>query len=311
VESLDAALWLSPAVLGVLGLLVGSFLNVVIHRQPVLMLRGWFADISEVLQDDKVSATIFGRPPATEVAAAGRTLEASLAALAPLGIAKPRSRCPSCGHAIRWYENIPLASWVALRGRCSACGTRISPRYPLVELLTGALFAAAAWKFGPHAAALAWCGAIALLVAMSFIDFDTMYLPDELTYPLLWGGLLAAALGWTVPLPTAVWGAVAGYVPLWALGTGMSALLNRPALGAGDLKLLAALGAWLGWEAVLPAIVIAAVAGLVVNVPRAILGKHGRWRPYPFGPFIAAGGLVVMFAGADQLLDLVGVPALG
>lgn len=310
-EGFDAAIWLSPAVLGVLGLLVGSFLNVVIHREPVLLLRAWLADMADSLQDEQVSKMVFGRPPATEVAAAGRTLQATLDELAPLGIARPRSRCPSCGHAIRWYENIPLASWLALRGRCSACGTRISARYPLVELLTGVLFAAAAWKFGPHVATLAWCAAIALLVAMSFIDLDTMYLPDELTYPLLWGGLLVAALGWTVPLPTALWGAIAGYVPLWALATGMEKLLHRPAMGGGDLKLLAALGAWLGWQAVLPVIVIASFAGLVVNLPRAVLGRHGRWKQYPFGPFIAIGGLLVMFAGVDRLLELAGIQAVG
>jgi len=311
VEGLDAAIWLSPAVLGVFGLLVGSFLNVVIHREPVLLLRAWLADMAESLQDGQVSGMVFGRPPAAEVAAAGRTLQASLDELAPLGIARPRSRCPSCGHAIRWYENIPIASWLALRGRCSACRTRISARYPFVELLTGALFAAAAWKFGPHVSTLGWCAAIALLVAMSFIDLDTMYLPDELTYPLLWGGLLVAALGWTVPLPTALWGAIAGYVPLWALATGMEKLLHRPAMGGGDLKLLAALGAWLGWQAVLPVIVIASFAGLVVNLPRALLGRHGRWKQYPFGPFIAAGGLVVMLAGVDPLLELAGIQALG
>ena len=310
-NGLDAALWLSPLVLGVFGLLLGSFLNVVIHREPILLLRGWLADMADGLQDVKVSETVFGAPPAAEVSAAGRQLQVFLAALPPLGIATPRSRCPACAHAIRWYENIPLVSWLVLRGRCSACGTGISPRYPLVELLTGVLFAGAAWRFGPHLATLAWCAAIALLIAMSFIDLDTMYLPDELTYPLLWGGLVAAAVGWTAPLPTALWGVVAGYVPLWALAAFMSRVLHRPAMGGGDLKLLAALGAWLGWQAVLPVIVLASIAGLCVNLPRAILGGHGRWRQYPFGPFIAGAGLLVIYLGVEPLLERAGLASLG
>jgi leader peptidase (prepilin peptidase)/N-methyltransferase len=312
VEGFDAGWWLSPAVLGVLGLLVGSFLNVVIHREPVLLLRGWLADMADGLQDEGIARLVFGRAPEPGIAAAGRTLQGSLEALPALGIATPRSRCPKCGHAIRWYENIPVVSWIGLRGRCSACGTPISPRYPLVELATGALFAAAAWKFGPHVATLAWCAAIALLVAMSFIDLDTLYLPDELTYPLLWLGLVAAALGGTgLPLATAVWGAVAGYGPLWLIAKGMETLLRRPAMGAGDLKLLAALGAWLGWQAVLPVILIASIAGLCVNLPRAMIGGHGRWKQYPFGPFIAGAGLIVMFTGVGPLLELAGVSSLG
>jgi leader peptidase (prepilin peptidase)/N-methyltransferase len=212
-----------------------------------------------------------------------------------------------CGHPIRWYENIPLVSWLALRAKCSACKTPISVRYPLVELATGALFALAAWKFGPHLATLAWCGAIALLVAMSLIDLDTKYLPDDLTYPLLWGGLVVAALGGTIPLSVAVWGAVAGYVPLWLIAGGFALIMKRQGMGGGDLKLLAALGAWLGWQAILPIILIASIVGLCVNVPRMVIGKHERHQQYPFGPFLAGGGLVVMFVGTDALLSWAGI----
>ena len=300
-------LWLSPAVLGVFGLLVGSFLNVVIHRKPIIMMREWLLDVGGMLGEGEVWQKVFPQPQPAELTAAGRTIDKHLEGLSHLGIATPRSRCGACGHQIRWYENLPLVSWVALRGKCSACKTPISVRYPIIEAATGALFALAAWKFGPNPATLAWCGALALLVSMALIDLDTKYLPDDLTYPLLWGGLIAAALGWTIPLPTALWGAVAGYVPLWLIATGFALLMKRQGMGGGDLKLLAALGAWLGWQAILPIILIASIVGLCVNVPRMVLGQHGRFQQYPFGPFLAGGGLVVMFVGTDALLAWVGI----
>jgi leader peptidase (prepilin peptidase)/N-methyltransferase len=297
----------SPAALGVLGLLVGSFLNVVVYRKPIIMMREWLLDTGGMLGDGVVWKTVFGKAQPAELTEAGKTIDAHLEILTPLSLATPRSRCGACGHQIRWYENIPLVSWLALRAKCSACGTPISVRYPLVELATGVLFALAAWKFGPHPATLAWCAAIALLVSMALIDLDTKYLPDDLTYPLLWGGLIVAALGWTIPLPAAVWGAVAGYVPLWLIAGGFALLMKRQGMGGGDLKLLAALGAWLGWQAILPIILIASIVGLCVNVPRMMLGKHQRHQQYPFGPFLAGGGLVVMFVGTDTLLAWAGI----
>ena len=305
------ALWLSPAVLGLFGLLVGSFLNVVIHRKPIIMMREWLLDTGGMLGEGEVWKTVFGKPQPAEVTEAGRTIDAHLETLTPLGLATPRSRCGACGHLIRWYENIPLISWIALRAKCSACKTPISVRYPLVELATGVLFALAAWKFGPNPATLAWCAALALLVSMAMIDLDTKYLPDDLTYPLLWGGLLVAALGWTIPLSAAVWGAVAGYVPLWLIAGGFALLMKRQGMGGGDLKLLAALGAWLGWQAILPIILIASIVGLCVNVPRMMLGKHQRHQQYPFGPFLVGGGLIVMFVGTDTLLAWAGISFTG
>jgi leader peptidase (prepilin peptidase) / N-methyltransferase len=310
---LDATLsdpwWLcgSTIVMGVFGLLVGSFLNVVIHRKPIIMMREWLLDTGGMLVEGEVWRTVFGKTQPAEITEAGRTIDAHLEVLAPLGLAAPRSRCGACGHAIRWYENIPLVSWLALRAKCSACGVPISVRYPLVELATGALFALAAWKFGPHPATLAWCAALALLVSMAMIDLDTKYLPDDLTYPLLWGGLIVAALGWTIPLPAAVWGAVAGYVPLWLIATGFALLTQREGMGGGDLKLLAALGAWLGWEAILPILLMASIVGLCVNVPRRFLSGHDANHQYPFGPFLAGGGLIVMFVGAEPLLAWAGI----
>ena len=297
----------SAAVLGVFGLLVGSFLNVVIHRKPIIMMREWLLDTGGMLGEGEVWKQVFAQPQPAEITQAGHTIDKHLEGLTPLGLATPRSRCGVCGHPIRWYENIPLVSWLALRAKCSACKTPISVRYPLVELATGALFALAAWKFGPHLATLAWCGAIALLVAMSLIDLDTKYLPDDLTYPLLWGGLVVAALGGTIPLSAAVWGAVAGYVPLWLIAGGFALIMKRQGMGGGDLKLLAALGAWLGWQAILPIILIASIVGLCVNVPRMVIGKHERHQQYPFGPFLAGGGLIVMFVGTDALLSWAGI----
>jgi len=297
----------SPVVLGVFGLLVGSFLNVVIHRKPIIMMREWLLDFGGMLGDGEVWKQVFGKPQPAAITDAGLDIDAHLAVLTPLGLAAPRSRCGACGHAIRWYENIPLLSWLALRAKCSACGTPISVRYPLVELATGLLFGLAGWKFGPNLATLGWCAAIALLVAMALIDLDTKYLPDDLTYPLLWLGLLMAALGGTIPLSTAVWGVIAGYVPLWLIATGFALLMKRQGMGGGDLKLLAALGAWLGWQAILPIILIASLVGLCVNVPRMLLGKHQRHQQYPFGPFLAGGGLFVMFVGNDTLLSWAGI----
>ena len=297
----------SPVVLGILGLLIGSFLNVVVYRKPIIMMREWLLDTGGMLGEGEVWKAVFDKPQPAEITDAGKTIDAHLEALTPLGLSTPRSRCGVCGHPIAWYENIPVLSWIALRARCSACKTPISVRYPLVELATGALFALAAWKFGPHPATLAWCAALALLVSMSLIDLDTKYLPDDLTYPLLWGGLVAAALGGTIPLSAAVWGAVAGYVPLWLIATGFALLMKRQGMGGGDLKLLAALGAWLGWQAILPIILIASVVGLCINVPRMVLGKHQRHQQYPFGPFLAGGGLIVMFVGTDTLLAWAGI----
>ncbi len=301
----------SPTVLGILGLLVGSFLNVVIHRKPIIMMREWLLDTGGMLGEGEVWKTVFGKPQPTDVTEAGRTMDTHLETLKPLGLATPRSRCGACGHLIPWYENIPLISWLALRAKCSACKAPISVRYPLVELSTGTLFALAAWKFGPAPATLAWCAALALLVSMALIDLDTKYLPDDLTYPLLWGGLVVAALGWTIPLSMAVWGAVAGYVPLWLIAAGFALLMKRQGMGGGDLKLLAALGAWLGWQAILPIILIASIAGLGVNVPRMLLSKHQRHQQYPFGPFLAGGGLIVMFVGTDTLLAWTGISFTG
>lgn len=275
------SLLLSPAMLAVLGLLVGSFLNVVVHRLPLILERGWKRDSAETL---------------------GITVELP----AEIGIARPRSRCPSCGHQIRWYENIPVLSWLWLRGRCSACKTPISARYPVVELLTGVLFAATAWRFGAQPVTLLWCGFVAALVALAAIDWDTTLLPDGITLPLLWAGLVAAALGWTIALPTALWGAVAGYLSLWSVYWLFKLTTGKEGMGFGDFKLLAALGAWLGWSMIVPIVLGASVLGAVVGLVMKATGALREGRFVPFGPFLAGAGIVVMLAGPARVLDWLG-----
>lgn len=272
---------LSPWALGLLGLCIGSFLNVVIHRLPLMMDRAWKLESAELLG--------VAPPPTTE-----------------LTLAKPASRCPHCGHRIRWYENIPLLSWLALRGRCSACKAPISARYPLVELATGLLFALLAWRFGPTPAVLAWCAFVATLLALTGIDWDTTLLPDSLTLPLLWGGLVAAALGWTLPLPVALWGAVAGYLSLWSIYWLFKLTTGKEGMGAGDFKLLAALGAWLGWQMLLPIVLGASLIGAVVGIGMKLSGALREGRYVPFGPFLAGAGLVVLFAGSERVMGWLG-----
>lgn len=259
---------------GVLGLLVGSFLNVVIHRLPRMMEADWQAQCAELR----------GEP---------------LPAAAPLSLVRPRSHCPQCGHPIGALENIPIVSWLLLRGRCSACKAPISARYPLVEALTGTLTALTALHFG---FGLAAAGAIALvwsLIALTFIDFDTQFLPDSITLPLLWLGLLLNLWGTFTDLPSAVIGAMAGYLSLWSVYWGFKLATGKEGMGYGDFKLLAALGAWLGWQMLPLIILLSSLVGAVVGVALIILARHGRNVPIPFGPYLAAAGLLALFWGKE------------
>ena len=301
-------LLLSPAVLAVLGLMIGSFLNVVVHRLPLMLERQWWADVASQLADADSFQRVFGSAAPERLALASGGLEKSIAGLAPLGLARPASRCPSCGHQIRWYENIPVISWLVLRGKCSACGTRIGWRYPLVELGTGALFGALAWKLGPQWTTLMWCGVAAVLLALALIDWDTTVLPDALTLPLLWAGLVAAALGALpgLPLLQSLWGAVAGYLSLWLVYIFFKLATGKEGMGFGDFKLLAALGAWLGWQAILPIVLMASVLGAIIGLVMKAAGALRQGRVVPFGPFLAGGGLVVMLAGLPTVLGWIG-----
>lgn len=281
-------LWAEPAIAGVLGLLLGSFLNVVIHRLPKMMERQW-------AQEHAAFAAGTDTPPAPAPGAE-----------AAFNLWTPRSRCPSCGHVVQWYENIPVLSYLFLRGRCSACYVRISARYPLVEILTAALFAFCAYRWGLTPTGLAWCGFSAAMVALAFIDWDTTLLPDDLTLPLLWAGLIAAAMGWTLPLPDALWGAVAGYLSLWSVYWLFKLTTGKEGMGHGDFKLLAALGAWLGWPMILPIVLGSSVIGAVVGIGMKVTGQLREGVYVPYGPFLAGAGLVVALAGSEAVLGWMG-----
>lgn len=302
----DASFWFSPWLLGLLGLCVGSFLNVVIYRLPVMMERQWWTDAAQQLSDGASWTRCFGGTAPKPLAATAHELERQVGALSPLSLVKPPSRCPFCGHQIQWYENIPVLSWLMLRTRCSKCSARISIRYPVVELTTGLLFAAASWRFGAEPSTLAWCGMLATLVALTGIDWDTTLLPDSLTLPLLWAGVCAAAWGWTVPLSTSIWGAVAGYLSLWSVYWLFKLATGKEGMGYGDFKLLAALGAWLGWQAILPILLMSSIAGAVVGIGLKLTGGLREGRYMPFGPFLAMGGVVVILVGTQTVLGWIG-----
>ncbi|MGE5318623.1 MAG: prepilin peptidase [Hyphomicrobiaceae bacterium] len=256
------------------GLLVGSFLNVVIHRLPKMMEADWHVQCAELRGE-------------------------TLAEVPRYNLWLPRSACTRCGHQITALENIPLLSWLWLRGRCSACKTPISARYPLVELLTALLSAAVAWKWG---ASMQTAGALLLvwtLIALAFIDLDTTLLPDSLTLPLLWLGLLFNLNGVFVSLPDAVIGAMAGYLVLWSVYWLFKLATGKEGMGFGDFKLLAAVGAWLGWQMLPVALLLSSVVGAVIGVAMIVLVRHDRRVPIPFGPYLAGGGLVALLFGAD------------
>lgn len=276
-------LWVQVALGGVLGLLIGSFLNVVIHRLPKMMERQWTIQCAELA----------GQPPPTE---------------ARFNLVVPRSRCPHCSHPIHWYENIPVVSYLALRGRCSACHASISLRYPMVELATGVLFAWCSWHWGWTAPTVAWSFFAALLVTLTLIDWDTTLLPDDLTLPLLWGGLIASNLGWTaVPLAVALWGAVAGYLSLWLVYWAFKLLTGKEGMGYGDFKLFAALGAWFGWPALAPIILMASVIGAMVGIGMKMRSSLREGGVVPFGPFLALAGLTAMIFSPTSILRTIGL----
>lgn len=297
----EAEAFLSPWVLGLFGLCIGSFLNVVIHRLPLMMEREWWEEIAHFLSDPATRTRALGSAPglsAAELAGAGKSIEVALQAQPALSLSRPRSRCPSCGHMIRWYENIPVLGWLSLKGRCSSCGTRISPRYPAIELLTGALFAASAVKFGAAPGALVYCAASALLVAMAFIDLDTQLLPDKLTFPLAGLGLAAAGAGWTgVSLQASAWGLLAGYLSLWAVSWLYKVVRKTEGMGEGDFKLLAGLGALMGWQVLPSIILLSSLVGAVVGIGLMVFRGHDRNVPIPFGPYLVGGGIAAMFLG--------------
>ncbi|HEX7036056.1 MAG TPA: A24 family peptidase [Pseudomonadales bacterium] len=270
--------WLGLLLAVWIGLCAGSFLNVVIYRLPVMLERQWQAEAREILN-----------LPAP-------------ADSAPFNLMVPRSRCPQCEAPIRAWQNIPVLSWLVLRGRCAACSARIPVRYPLVEALTALCSIVVLALFG-----YGWLGLAALaytwvLIAVTFIDFDTQLLPNELTLPLVWLGLLTNAIGGFVDLHSAVFGAVAGYLFLWSTYWGFKLLTGKEGMGYGDFKLLAAIGAWLGWQVLPATVLIAAGVGLIYALGASVAGKRGRGQPIPFGPFLAIAGWVCLIQ-RDTVID--------
>lgn len=262
--------------IGVLGLTVGSFLNVIIHRLPKIMERSWQIQCAELRQETVPESPVYN-------------------------LIRPGSSCPRCGHRITALENIPLLSYAFLRGRCAQCREFIALRYPLVEALSALLSAYTAWRFG---VSLATAGGLILVwtaIALTFIDLDTQLLPDSLTLPLLWAGLLFNMAGTFTDLQSAVAGAAAGYVALWAIYWLFKLATGKEGMGYGDFKLLAAIGAWLGWKMLPLVILLSSMVGAVVGIALVAAARHGRNVPIPFGPYLAGGGLIALFWGEPLL----------
>ncbi|WAF68316.1 A24 family peptidase [Aeromonas dhakensis] len=266
--------WLYSSLVFLFSLMIGSFLNVVIHRLPIMLEREWRAEYLSYFN------------PETQPQQEER-----------YNLMVPRSACPHCGHAITAMENIPLLSWLWLKGRCRECQAPISARYPLVELLTALLSLVVAATFPPGWGLLAALLLTWVLVALTFIDLDKMLLPDQLTLPLLWGGLLFNLAGGFVPLADAVIGAMAGYLVLWSLYWAFKLLTGKEGMGYGDFKLLAALGAWLGWQALPIVLLLSSLVGAIIGISLILLRNHHQNKPIPFGPYLAIAGWIALLWG--------------
>ncbi|CAD7558141.1 MULTISPECIES: prepilin peptidase [Aeromonas] len=266
--------WLYFSLVFLFSLMIGSFLNVVIHRLPIMLEREWQAEYLGYFN------------PETQPQQEER-----------YNLMVPRSACPHCGHAITAMENIPLLSWLWLKGRCRECQAPISARYPLVELLTALLSLVVAATFPPGWGLLAALLLTWVLVALTFIDLDKMLLPDQLTLPLLWGGLLFNLAGGFAPLADAVIGAMAGYLVLWSLYWAFKLLTGKEGMGYGDFKLLAALGAWLGWQALPIVLLLSSLVGAFIGIGLILLRNHHQNKPIPFGPYLAIAGWIALLWG--------------
>ena len=283
---------LYAALAALLGLLVGSFLNVVIYRLPRMMEQAWDAEHAAYAAQKE-----------------NRDLSpASCSSHKRFNLLTPPSRCRQCGHRIRWHENIPVVSYLFLRGKCASCGSSIGIRYPLVEVVTAALAWLCLSRYGLQWQALAWFIFGTSLICLTLIDWDTTYLPDSITLPLLWMGLLIASLGWTsISLGSAVWGAALGYMSLWLIYWGFKLATGKEGMGFGDFKLFAALGAWFGWQALVPIILMASVIGALVGIGMKLASSLREGGVVPFGPFLAMGGLTAMIFGPQSILRVIGL----
>jgi leader peptidase (prepilin peptidase)/N-methyltransferase len=270
-----------PWVCLALGLVAGSFLNVVIHRLPKMMEREWQEQCAELATGEPHGSPVRPAQPKPET----------------YNLFVPRSRCPSCGHGITALENIPLISWAMLRGRCSACSARISLRYPLVELIAGGAAYWCATRYGASLAAFAAMVFVWSIVAASAIDLDTQLLPDGITLPLLWLGLVLNLGATFIDLRSAVIGAVAGYLSLWSVYWIFKLVTGKEGMGFGDFKLLAAIGAWCGWQVLPLTILLSSFIGAGVGIALMVFARHGRSVPIPFGPYLGAAGVIALFWG--------------
>lgn len=279
IESLSEPLVYIP-VLTLLGLTVGSFLNVVIYRLPKIMEANWRAECCELLNQERTTA------PSSK----------------PFNLAFPNSHCPHCKAPITAWQNIPVLSWLLLKGKCHNCKAPISVRYPLVELASGLLCLAIAWQFGASLTTLALMAFTWVLIALTLIDADTMLLPDNLTLPLLWAGLLVNYFGVVTDFHSAFWGAVAGYGVLWGVFWLFKLITGKEGMGYGDFKLLAALGAWLGWQMLPVIVLLSSLVGAVVGIAMIVIVGRDKQIPIPFGPYLAAAGWLAMMWG-DQLIN--------
>lgn len=269
---------LDAALMGLLGAVIGSFLTVVVVRLPAMLARRWESPDADP-----------SLPPR-------------------YNLAVPGSRAPCCGQPLRWYQNIPLLSYAWQGGRCTYCGQRMAWLYPALELGCALMFALCAVRFGLSAAALCWAGFCAALLALAWIDAQTTLLPDDITLPLLWAGLVAAALGWSgTPLIQALWGAVAGYLSLWLVYWGFKLITGKEGMGYGDFKLFAALGAWFGWPMLVPLILLASITGAAVGLGLKFGGHLQASGIIPFGPFLSGAGLLAVALGPATLLRSMGL----
>ncbi|EIC23207.1 prepilin peptidase [Thiorhodovibrio frisius] len=303
--------WLLYSTTVLLGLVVGSFLNVVILRLPRMMELEWHRDCAELLTAEAETASSPSLvTSATPSPIGGPSQEQSGEQQskhepvpeqepAPFSLARPASHCPSCSHRIRAWENIPVLSYLLLRGRCSACRAPIAIRYPLIETLTAVLSLVVVWHFGFSVQAAAALVFTWSMVALAVIDFDTQLLPDAITLPVLWGGLLLSLFGVFVDAETAIIGAIAGYLSLWSVFQLFRVLTGREGMGRGDFKLLALFGAWMGWQALPQIILLSAVPGALVGIALIALGRQKQRTPMPFGPYLAIAGWVSLLWGAE------------
>lgn len=268
---------------GVFGLLIGSFLNVVIYRLPKMMERQWAIE-------------------AASYHAAAQAVEPAKVSNEPFNLLTPGSCCQSCGATVRWYENVPILSFLFLRGRCGSCKAKFSVRYPLVEAATSVLFFYCVFRWGLNPTGLAWCFFSAALLVLALIDWDTTLLPDDITLPLLWAGLLCSAFQWVdVPLVDSVFGATAGYLSLWLVYWGFKLVTGKEGMGYGDFKLFAALGAWFGWQALVPIILMSSVIGAIVGILMKIFSGLREGGYVPFGPFLVGAALTAMVFGPHAI----------